>query len=106
MPPIPAGTPTVIPDPGVLTYNQWWIQRFAVEARNSNQPVRLVAVFAKCYLDSAGVPHFSPLPADQNKRFAIPDLFAAMGTNADLATVFDSVVAQLVTLAMKAGVIS
>ncbi len=104
MPSIPA-TPTVVPDPGAITYDQWWITNFRVDASQPNQPVRLVGVFGKCRLIN-GVPDFSPKPEDQNKRFVLPDLFKAMSTDAGLTTVFDGVVAQLVTMAMKAGVIS
>jgi hypothetical protein len=109
MPSIPAGNPTVVPDPGVITYNQWWIKRFGVDA-SQGIPAPIVAIFCKCYIDGQGVPHFSPLPTD-TVRYRLPDLFAAMAADTtpppgDLTTIYDSVVAKLVSLATTAGVIS
>jgi hypothetical protein len=102
-PVIPASSPTNVPAQGAMTYGNWWISQFMVQAQNPNNPVRVTAILRKYGTLPDGSLEFSP--TDAPVTLTIPDLFAAAATNTDMASAIDALIAQVQALGTSQNVL-
>lgn len=122
-----ATTPIVIPAVQEVVYDKYWMTMMRVEARNPEEPVRVVVVFApardvqktvpvldadgKPVLDGDGNPTTAVVTVKElyekggEKRMVVEDIFALAATNPQVGGVIGPLLEVFKALATEKGIL-
>jgi hypothetical protein len=96
---IAATTPTTSV---ATTFNQWWMT-LNVSGSSPNSPVPVQIVLRKYGVGTDGNAYFDPNTPPA--ILTLPDLFAAMASDSDLAGIVNSLLAKVQSMAQAKGLI-